>query len=269
MIKTITLKLEQDVCIKIIESKINTLNKSRDISSIENAFNEVNSDLKSIVVSRDILKDLKSKMIYQKNEYSKDFTLKSMLNAKDRVLEFLEEILEIIKTNEVDYLNDDISQNIALIIVRRVLNNFYKHIEAMYEQPTHGKAGITNKILENIKIKNEYDVQRILYSLLKPIFPEARVEVYDDAGFLGIRYDIIIEKFSIVIEVKCSRNSMTERNLSEEIGADIYHYKYLNIFFFVYDKDKIISNTAAFIETYTKKFEEKNISTVVIQPIKL
>ncbi|MCI6277977.1 MAG: hypothetical protein MR639_14825 [Clostridium sp.] len=68
-------------------------------------------------------------MIYQNNEYSKDFTLKSMLNVRDRVLEFLEEILEIIKTNEVDYLNDDISQNIALIIVRIILNNFYKHIE--------------------------------------------------------------------------------------------------------------------------------------------
>lgn len=68
-------------------------------------------------------------MIYQNNEYSKDFTLKSMLNVRDRVLEFLEEILEIIKTNEVDYLNGDISQNIALIIVRIILNNFYKHIE--------------------------------------------------------------------------------------------------------------------------------------------
>lgn len=68
-------------------------------------------------------------MIYQNNEYSKDFTLKSMLNVRDRVLEFLEEIWEIIKTNEVDYLNDDISQNIALIIVRIILNNFYKRIE--------------------------------------------------------------------------------------------------------------------------------------------
>ncbi|SJU05230.1 Uncharacterised protein [Clostridioides difficile] len=44
----------------------------------------------------------------------------------------------------------------------------------MYLDTVHGKGNITNQQLENIKIGNEYDVQRILFSLIKPIFPNAK-----------------------------------------------------------------------------------------------
>lgn len=88
--------------------------------------------------------------------------------------------------------------------------------------------------------------------LIKPIFPEARVEVCDDTGYKIIRYDIIIEKYKAVIEVKCSRPSMSERTLSEELGSDAFHYKYTNIFFFIYDKYKVVKNKAAFIDTYNR-----------------
>ncbi|WP_158407995.1 hypothetical protein [Clostridium scatologenes] len=66
----------------------------------------------------------------------------------------------------------------------------------------------------------------MLYSLIKPIFPEARLEVSNDTGFSTIRYDILIENLSSIIEAKCSRKSMTQKSLIEEIGSDIVHYKY-------------------------------------------
>jgi hypothetical protein len=139
----------------------------------------------------------------------------------------------------------------------------------MYETNVHGKAHITKEKLDAIKIGNEYDVQRILYSIVKPIFPEARLEVSDDAGYGTIRYDIIIEKYNVAIEVKCSRPSMTERLLREELGSDAFHYKYSNIFFFLYDKDKIVKNKTAFIENYSKVYDNKPIETIIIQPINL
>lgn len=61
----------------------------------------------------------------------------------------------------------------------------------MYEAPVHGKAAITKEKLDEIKIGNEYDVQRILFSLIKPIFPEARLEVSDDNGYGTSRYDMV------------------------------------------------------------------------------
>lgn len=49
---------------------------------------------------------------------------------------------------------------------------------------------------------------------------------------------------------------MTEWSLTEEISSDIYYYKYNNIFFFIYDKEKIINNKMAFENTYNKKFKK-------------
>ena len=62
---------------------------------------------------------------------------------------------------------------------------------------------------------------------------------------------------------------MTEKKLTEEMGSDIFHYQYNNIFFFVYDKEKIIKNIDAFASTYNGNFGNKNINTIIIQPIVL
>jgi hypothetical protein len=262
------LKADKTTCEKIIKEKIDKLKDLQDINEIKNAFKQINLSIREVLDSNEVLAQIKSKEIYVENEYSKIKTKESIIKAKEKVIEYLEEL--IVEINNVSStLNDEISQEVAITIIKRILNNFYTHIETMYEQPPHGKAGITKEKLDNIKIVNEYDVQRILYSLIKPVFPEGRVEVSNDTGVSTVRYDIFIEKYSIIIEVKCTRSSMTERNLTEEIGSDIYHYKYSNIFFFIYDKEKIIKNKVVFENAYNKRFNEKDINTIIIQPVRL
>ncbi|NFQ66369.1 hypothetical protein FDG00_01795 [Clostridium sporogenes] len=155
--------------------------------------------------------------------------------------------------------------NSALIIIRRILQNFYKHIQVMYQEEVHGNGRIKKKDLDAIQLGNEYDVQRILYSLIRPIFPTARVEVSDDAGYKAIRYDIKIDEYNIVIEVKCTRKSMTERNLTEELGSDAFHYNADYVFFFIYDKENIIKNVDAFIRNYKRE----NVEAIVNQSINI
>lgn len=259
------LKVDKETCIKIVNNQINKLNKLDDISAIKNEFNNITKNISSIVSSRDIVGKLESKSMYQENEYSVEKTRESILKARERVIDYLKDFLCCIEDDYDDY-SDEFSRSTAILIIKKILNNFYMHIESMYECEVHKKAGITKENLDKIKIVNEYDVQRILYSIIKPIFPEARLEVQNDTGFGAVRYDIIIEKFSIIVEVKCSRKSMTERTLTEEIGSDIVHYKGENIFFFIYDKEKIIKNVTAFTNTYTSKFDSKNINAIVIQP---
>lgn len=58
----------------------------------------------------------------------------------------------------------------------------------------------------------------MLFSLIRPLFPEARVEIYADGGYKGYRYDIYFDNYETVIEVKCSRPKMTERELTEQHG---------------------------------------------------
>lgn len=118
-------------------------------------------------------------------------------------------------------------------------------MEELVERAPHGKATIT-QALQQIEIQNEYDVQHLLYSLIKPIFPQARTETVDDIGYGGIRYDIVIDDDDLTIETKCTRAKMTERQLTEEIAADSFHYKKENVFFFIYDRYKIIRNKTAF-----------------------
>ncbi len=248
---------------------IKELEELEDISLIKKFMNNINIRVESIPFSSYEKSEIKKLAMYQENIFSDSFSKKSILDAKEKLINYLNILIDSMEI-KVDLNNKiEFTEEIAKKIIRNILNNFYMHIYEMYEADVHGKAYITYEKLKNIKIGNEYDVQRILYSIIKPIFPNSRLEVSDDTGNSSIRYDILIEQYDLAIEVKCSRQSMTEKKLTEEIGADGFHYKYKNIFFFIYDKDKIIKNKESFTDAYTKNTMEKSIETIVIQPVNL
>lgn len=210
------------------------------------------------------------------SELNKSFAVKQKVIELERVLTNAIEFLKRLITDMENGLYDIqqfkvIEQSVALEVVRRILNNFYKHLESMYQSPVHGNGTIKKEDLDLIKIGNEYDIQRILYALIRPIFPEARMEVNQDAGYRSIRSDIFLDEYNIAIEVKCTRTSMTIRNLTEELGADAFHYKSEYLFAFVYDKEKIILNIDAFKKAYKrdKKTFDKDVEAFVVQPITL
>lgn len=210
------------------------------------------------------------------SELNKSFAVKQKVIELERVLtkaiEFLKRLITDIENGLYDLQQSKvIEQSVALEVVRRILNNFYKHLESMYQSPVHGNGTLKKEDLDLIKIGNEYDVQRLLYALIRPIFPEARMEVTEDAGYRSIRSDIFLDEYNIAIEVKCTRTSMTIRNLTEELGADAFHYKSEYLFAFVYDKEKIILNIDAFKKAYKrdKKTFDKDVEAFVVQPITL
>ena len=151
-------------------------------------------------------------------------------------------------------------------VLCRILDNFYGYLEALRERKLHGKS--TLSILKSIEINNEYDIQILLFAYLKPLFPKERIEVSEDTGYGSVRPDILIDK-DTCIEVKFSGENMNEKSLESQIKNDMVHYKQKNIFFFVYDKNKIIKNPPAFKESYEEMMEEKNIYVVIHQPKKL
>ena len=103
---------------------------------------------------------------------------------------------------------------------------------------------------------------------MKPLYPLARLEVSEDTGYGTVRTDILLDS-DRVIEVKCSRDSLKLKKLTEEIEADIVHYSASQIYFFVYDKEKIIKDPLNLKETYEKIMKEKKIHIVIHQPKKL
>ena len=56
------------------------------------------------------------------------------------------------------------------------------------------------------------------------------------------------------------------KKLSEEIKADMLHYNQRDIYFFIYDKNKIIKNMESFKSAYESMLNEKKIHIIIHQP---
>ncbi len=69
--------------------------------------------------------------------------------------------------------------------------------------------------------------------------------------------------------MKYTRETTRLKKLIEEIEADMVHYHAKNIYFFLYDKAKIIENPLAFKQTYVDKVKDKQIHIIIHQEKKL
>ena len=206
--------------------------------------------LKTLDSSPQSLMELEQRAYYVINEYSDKETKDNLDSARNRGITYLEQII-------ADSPADD--------RLLTILDNYYLFLEALLERPPHRRGGIKKEHLSGLKIQNEYDVQHLLYAYLKPIYPLARAEVSEDTGYGTVRTDIFLDS-QHVIEVKCTRGSMPQKKLIEELEADMVHYHAEHIYFFIYDKEKIIENPQLFRKIYETKVKGKRIHIVIHQP---
>lgn len=151
----------------------------------------------------------------------------------------------------------------------KYLNNFHVFMEELTDKEPDKRATLSSEQLQMIKIKNEYDLQHLLYAVLKPIYLDIRSEVTEDSGVGMVRSDLKIPQLQVVVETKCTREKMQLKKLTEEIEADIVHYSEKNIIFFVYDKYKIIKERQSYEKYFNRTFDGKNVKIVIHQPVKL
>lgn len=232
------------------------------IVKIQNCVNQKSFDsvklqlqdyMKRAGMGAEYLQELERRAFYYVNEYSEKDTCQNIKEAKERVTEYIYELMTGAPPND---------------LLLAVLENFYFFLENLLEREPNKKGGIQKEHLDAIRIKNEYDIQFLLYAYLKPIYPEARTEVSEDTGYGTVRTDIYVNPDK-VIEIKCSRKSMQVKKLLEEIEADIIHYSASNIYFFIYDKEKIIREPLSLKNHLEKKLKEKKIHIIIHQPKRL
>lgn len=234
-------------------------------TELENKYNIWCSKLRRYIKENDFsdreLEEAKVKMHYIENEYSENDSKESLKRAIRDTIQFLEE--------KAFGSEKELFQQEEILLIERVLDNFYMYYRSMYKNPVHKKGTLTQEMLAAIQIGNEYDLQRMLYSVLLPIFPGMRQEVYNDNGYGGMRADIYLEAFDLIIETKCTRDSMSEKKLAEELGADRFHYKADIIYFFVCDKTSIIKNPEAFKTAFERKLKKdgKTVKLFIMQAI--
>ena len=146
-----------------IQQAMERLVCTKDSQSFQAAISALKEQMKRTGMDSQYLIDLERRAYYLPNEYSDKDTKEKMLEAKKRVIEYMNEIMNV-------------NENGRLLL--DILDNFY-----LFERKLHKRGGIQKEQLEGLRIKNEYDVQHLLYAYLKPLYPMARAEVNEDTGY--------------------------------------------------------------------------------------
>lgn len=100
---------------------------------------------------------------------------------------------------------------------------------------------------ETLDIKDEYDTQDLLHSLLRIYFDDIRKEEWNPSYAGGAtRSDFLLKNEQIIIEVKKTRTGLNSKKLGEELIIDIVKYKTHHnckyLYCFVYDPEGYIDN---------------------------
>ena len=110
----------------------------------------------------------------------------------------------------------------------------------------------------NLNISDEYDVQDIIHTILKPFVPliknEEVVPGNDVNKFLKIDFLLPLEKTAL--ECKYVRDLSHTKKITKELNDDIqtyiHHQDCNNLIFFIYDKELLISNPDSLEKKYTQ-----------------
>jgi len=171
-----------------------------------------------------------SKRIYLKN--------KNLNQIISGTFKFERESNELLK--QLGFLKTT-EENVKLSTSEIIENIFFKfHRIAIQLKKRYNKRS-------TLKIRDEYDVQDLLHSLLSVNFEDIRPEEYTPSYAGGSsRIDFLLKKEKLVIEVKKTRNNMTDTSLGNDLIIDRDHYRKhpdcKTLFCFIYDPDNFLKN---------------------------
>ncbi len=120
-------------------------------------------------------------------------------------------------------------------------------------------------------VENEYDVQDLLYVIVKPIFPDARLEEFTvKHASKTKKIDIVIPSIDVVIETKFVRDKNHANSITNEIKIDIesyhVHQNCKTLCVLIYDPEKnildpenIMNDLSGLRVINDKKFQVKTL----------
>lgn len=120
-----------------------------------------------------------------------------------------------------------------------------------------------------LDVNDEYDVQDLFHSLLKLYFRDVRPEEWNPSYAGGSsRSDFLLPEINTIIEVKKTRQSMTDRDLGEQLIVDIAKYKQHpqcnSLICFVYDPDGRVSNPRGIENDLNDSDSDIDVRTIIV-----
>lgn len=174
----------------------------------------------------------------------------SWYSNASQLVKILEDVIEYIQKGIIDIGESeavDSDGNLNLILYR-----FHK-VARQLRTRHDGR--------QTINISDEYDVQDLLHALLKIYFDDVRPEEWTPSYAGGAsRMDFLLKKEQIVIEVKKTRDSMTAKDLGDQLIIDIGRYKVhqdcKKLYCFVYDPEGLLGNPHGIIRDLENGHED-------------
>lgn len=241
-----------------LETYINELDKVETAGQFEIFILKLNAMMQQEQFETEIIQTVRAKAKYFDNKFSDASSKENMIRAKENLMFYLKQILN-------DKLMSPLKETHNYL--ERYLKDFYLFLEGLKEVKPDKRATLTTETLESIQINNEYDLQHLLYAVLKPLYNDTRKEVTEDSGIGATRSDLKIPSLNSIVEAKCTRKSMNLKKLTEELEADIVHYKVDFIYFYIYDKEKIIRDKHSFEAYFNREFDGKKVTVILLQPV--
>ena len=124
---------------------------------------------------------------------------------------------------------------------------------------------------QTLIIKDEYDVQDLLYALLLVLFDDIRPEdsIPNRAGKAS-RVDFLLKKEKIVIEAKMTSETLRDAKIGEQLIIDINRYQAhpdcQTLVCFVYDPDHHLKNPEALENDLSRKQNDLTVKVIVYSP---
>ncbi len=117
-------------------------------------------------------------------------------------------------------------------------------------------------------IKDEYDVQDLLGSLLIVFADDIRTEEYTPSySGSSSRVDFFLPQIELVIETKMTRKGFDEKGIGKQLNDDIMRYKKIekckNLICFIYDPTNIIRNPNGVESDLSSEEKEFKVITMI------
>lgn len=121
----------------------------------------------------------------------------------------------------------------------------------------------------SLDVKDEYDVQDLFHSLLNLYFNDIRKEEWIPSYAGGAsRIDFFLPEISAVIEIKRSRQSMSTKDLGEQLIVDIAKYKRhpqcSRLICFVYDPEGRVNNPRGLENDLSNCDNDIDVRTIIV-----
>jgi len=165
------------------------------------------------------------------------------------------------KINFITPIKDNVMKNSVQERLENVFNKFHRVAQQL--KVRHGSR-------TTLEIKDEYDVQDLLHSVLNIDFDDIRAEEWTPSyAGSSTRMDFLLKQEKIVVEVKIASNKLKDKELGSQLILDIAHYgshsDCKTLYCFVYDPQFILTKKSSLVNDLEKKHNELDVK-IFIRP---